>query len=424
MGFRTDSHVKSSPLVQSPHPPHFQFSDSIRLFRNRNSNIMPVTHANDDYSFAPAIPSPPSVSVTHYSKIVNENPDTTLYRSRYSHEESSDAAYQLDLQKRWFQVRKRRVVMVSIATLSFCMIAILIRVNNFLSGMNLPSFTIRIAQSHDAMALRDSNGFFIDVPDENWKLRMQQTKTILDEQDIFNQGASATTHINAREWWVQNWKPNFPCYHEVRIRNKFICDPNRIISRAVEYLNSSGRVNVGSECIIYVSGGDDIAFANQFLDYTLARVVEVGLTTPICEVHVFQPNIENQQPLQRDNFNIHPWGFKSKHNAANTTLIDASFKTFEETIQVLGHTDKTLSLLALDCEGCEFDVYNDLLSLDIPVRQLLIQMHVVPNPNQVHSMLNSLRFAGYVITHKEEEPNGSGEVYNFSFLKLSRSYFD
>ena len=383
---------------------------------------MPVTHANDDYSFAPAIPSPPSVSVTHYSKLVNENPDTTLYRSRYSMEESSDAAYQLDLQNRRFQSRKRRVVMVSIATLSFCMIAMLVRVNNFLSGMILPSFTIRIAHSHNA-ALRDSNGFFTDVPDENWKLRMQQTKTVLDEQDMFNQELSET-HINTREWWVQNWKANFPCYHEVRIRNKFICDPNRIVSRAVEHLNSSGRVNVGSECIVYVSGGDDIAFANEFLDYTLARVVEFGLTTPICEVHVFKPNIENQQPSQHDNLNIHPWGFKPKDNAANKTSNDASFKTFEETIQVLGHTDKTLSLLALDCEGCEFDVYNDLLSLDIPANQLIIQMHGVPNPNQVHSMFNSLRFAGYVITHKEEEPNGSGEVYNYSFLKLSRSYFD
>jgi hypothetical protein len=39
-------------------------------------------------------------------------------------------------------------------------------------------------------------------------------------------------------------------------------------------------------------------------------------------------------------------------------------------------------------------------------------------------MFNAMRFGGYVITHKEEDPRGDGEVFDYSFMKLSRSYFN
>lgn len=252
---------------------------------------MPVTNDHDDYSFAPAIPSPQSVSVTHYSKRMNQHPDTpTLYRSRYSAEESSDEAHQIDLQNRRFQLKKRRVVMFSIAILSFCMIAMIARVNKFLSGMNLSDFTIRMANAHDNLALRDSDGFFSEISADEWEKLMHQTKTLLGDQDALNADPSTNYIVEPKAWWLKNWQANFPCHEEVMIHNKFICDPFRIISLAIEYLNAGG--NAGRECLVYVSGGDDIGFGNQFLDYTLATVTEVGLTTPVCDVHIFNPNLQ------------------------------------------------------------------------------------------------------------------------------------
>ena len=375
---------------------------------------MPVTHDRDDYSFAPAMASPASVSVTHYSKIVHQSPDTsTLYRSRYSAEEASDEAYQTDLQNRRFQLRKRRVILVSITALSMCMISMLVRVNKYLSGINISGFTIRMSAGNEAA--RDSNGFFDDVPNENWEQRKQQTRSKLREQDALNADLSVN-NVEPKAWWLKNWQANFPCYQEVRIRNKFICDPFRIVAQTIQHLNSKEK---GIRCIVYVSGGDEIGFANQFLDFASARVMEVGLTAPVCDVHIFNPN--SQQAPQRDNLILHNWGFKPK-NVVNSTITGA-YKTIETTLQELGHSEQTISILALDCEACEWDIYHDLLSLKPPINQILMQMHGVPNPNQAQSTFNAMRFAGYVITHKEEDAQGGGEVYDYSFLRLSPSYF-
>ena len=379
---------------------------------------MPVNHAGDDYSFAPAVGTPLSVSVTPYSKRVIQNTDVTAhYVSRYSAEESSDAAYQVDLQNRRFQLRKRRVIMVSLGVLSFCMISMLVRVQKILGGINVSGFTIRMPGSYDSVASRDSDGFFADISADDWKKRAQQTKTVLREQDALNAVASPDEPAT---WWLKNWQTNFQCHQEVQINGKYICDPFRLVAQAVEYVNSGGKA--GKECIVYVSGGDEVQFGNQFLDYTLARVMEVGLTTPVCDVHLFHPNLQISGSQQRDNLVAHSWGFKPKLPVNNST--GAAFKTIEDTMQELGHTDKAISVLALDCEQCEWDIYHDILSVGSSIHQLLIQMHGVPNPNAAHSMFNAMRANGYVITHKEDEPHGNGEVYDYSFLKLSETFFN
>ena len=88
----------------------------------------------------------------------------------------------------------------------------------------------------------------------------------------------------------------------------------------------------------------------------------------------------------------------------------------------LDHVGKTISILALDCEGCEWDMYNDLTT-GPPIHQLLIQMHGVPG--QAQTMFAAMQAGGgYVITHREVEPGSNSEVWNYSLLRLARSYFD
>lgn len=99
----------------------------------------------------------------------------------------------------------------------------------------------------------------------------------------------------------------------MRIGGKWICDPRRIISLADEYghSNSAGNkwVSGGNQCLVYISGGNAIEFSNSFLDYSLARMIEIhdeqvvlGHSSKIrqrkkggqqsfgsCEVHIFIP---------------------------------------------------------------------------------------------------------------------------------------
>mmetsp|Transcript_17292 Transcript_17292/g.40121 ORF Transcript_17292/g.40121 Transcript_17292/m.40121 type:complete len:104 (-) Transcript_17292:1840-2151(-) len=95
--------------------------------------------------------------------------------------------------------------------------------------------------------------------------------------------------------------------------------------------------------------------------------------------------------------------------------------TLEETMTELGHTGRRVDIFKMDCEGCEWRMYEDLLEVDL--RQILIQVHAYVHNTTSH-FFQTLHDAGYVIFHKE--PNilsGPGNCVEFSFLKLARPYF-
>jgi hypothetical protein len=91
----------------------------------------------------------------------------------------------------------------------------------------------------------------------------------------------------------------------------------------------------------------------------------------------------------------HQWGITSSyhndsrskvkvlHNrGAPITMHDAKFKTFPETLQLLGHENRTIDLLKADCEYCEWFSYQDWIRYG-DVRQLMIETHHVPLPETV-----------------------------------------
>lgn len=267
----------------------------------------------------------------------------------------------------------------------------------------------------------------------------QETKTLIDLQD----GVGARTayllsesgaNINSNIWWVDNWKINFTCRKKVNIGGKWLCDPSRIITIADEKAKPSRirvrqKQNFQKECIVYISGGREIEFAQRFLDYSIARMTElhgnqVAKDLQACEVHIFIPN-DQGTPDARDGLFIHHWGLRPSNKesmgfAADSTTVIAS-KTLEETITELKHSGR-FSMLAIDCVGCEWDFYGDILSLDKPIQQVMMQMH--GTPYMANELFLAMQEAGYVISHREAEVNGRGEVYDYSWLKLSPSFFN
>ena len=84
-----------------------------------------------------------------------------------------------------------------------------------------------------------------------------------------------------------------------------ICDPTRMMSYAAEKtklslqsrIKQKGKTIDQKECIVYVSGGRDIEFANHLLDYLIARKFEQNIDREKedilgCEVHVFAPSLQ------------------------------------------------------------------------------------------------------------------------------------
>lgn len=118
----------------------------------------------------------------------------------------------------------------------------------------------------------------------------------------------------------------------------------------------------------------------------------------------------------REGIFIHNWGFRPSNK--ESMGVAATFKTLEQTIAELQHSGR-ISMLVLDCEACEWDIYTDILSLEEPIQQVLMQMH--GTPFMANELFLAMQEAGYVIYHREE--HGYGEVYDYSWIKLAPSFF-
>lgn len=107
--------------------------------------------------------------------------------------------------------------------------------------------------------------------------------------------------------------------------------------------------------------------------------------------------------------------------AHNMTTI--SFKTLDGTIKELGHSGR-ISVLMLDCELCEWDIYHDIIALDEPIQQVSMQMH--GTPYMANELFLAMQETGYVIFNREKERSdiGGGEVYDYSWLRLSPTFFN
>eukprot|EP00571_Detonula_confervacea_P003830 CAMPEP_0172322592 /NCGR_PEP_ID=MMETSP1058-20130122/46326_1 /TAXON_ID=83371 /ORGANISM="Detonula confervacea, Strain CCMP 353" /LENGTH=382 /DNA_ID=CAMNT_0013038371 /DNA_START=159 /DNA_END=1304 /DNA_ORIENTATION=- len=372
------------------------------------------------------------------------------YRPRYSVEESSDAAYEKDLRHRHCMGRKRRVVTIMLLVAFICVAGMVTRGYLLFAGikgdgqttikanreMSLWGYKKKISKSDQAFgrAQSDSYDFFNAIPDEEWKEMKHKTMTMIDLQDGIIGRTSyllseSGANVNSNSWWIDNWKINFTCQNKVLIGGKWLCDPTRIISIADENAKNTvpkprgrgrkKREDSQKECLVYISGEREIEFGHHFLDYSLARMIElhsdqVGENLLSCEVHIFAPS--GQEMLEsRDGLFIHPWGFRPSNKESMGLAADntapVAFKTLQETIAELKHSGR-ISVLVLDCEGCEWDIYGDILSLEEPIQQVLMQMHGLPY--MANELFWAMQEAGYVIFNREASV-GNGEVYDYSW---------
>jgi len=363
--------------------------------------------------------------------------EQVAFRPRYSADESSNEAYAEDLRQQRFQGRKRRFYAVIILIIGFISVTVIFRIYYFIAGGII---TVDGSIKQNSLAKKESFGFFDDIPNNMWKEKKTaskkavklQNKMITKTSDMLSESGA---NIDERKWWEQNWLPNFSCDNKMFIGGKWICEPSRIIDLADEHRDVIGRKKKRQrgrkECLIYVSGGNDVEFGHQFSSFVEARMAELhkdepGVDLSICEIHIFNhfidPALLANMVQQGKGIHIHPFGFRPENKESMGVAGDGSataFKTFKETVKELGHTGKTLSILAIDCEGCEWDIYKEVLSSDVmTVQQVLFQMH--GTPFIANRFFVAMHNAGYAIFHREEV---GVSVYDYSFLKLAPSYF-
>jgi hypothetical protein len=254
-----------------------------------------------------------------------------------------------------------------------------------------------------------SYGFFDDISDAEWtnfhQVRARAYKPYRNLDD-----PNDMSH-NVPFWTFYNLDPYFQCPRQRKIGGKWICDPDRLLSSSADKIASSA-------CLIYsisASGNDwlqhggDSFFGDQ------------------CEIHAFG----HGSGIAADG------GSKVVHH--NVATDDPSQQvSLSEARKFLRHQNRTIDILALDCSGCEWFQFRDILKHSQFLRQILVRTHDLPWRNgtkatkfgllpqlAVTEFFDSFHSHQFALFAKEVD-SGSEECLetDWSFVRLGGEFFD
>ena len=127
-------------------------------------------------------------------------------------------------------------------------------------------------------------------------------------------------------------------------------------------------------CKDLVFTGHDWYFCNETINFQECIVYSVGISLEWsfdsfmskagCEVHSFDPTVDLSKINMGENIHFHPWGLGSFTSASYGNQLEGSeMLSMEEIIQRLGHENKKISILKMDCEGINFKNNIDVVIL-------------------------------------------------------------
>ncbi len=171
-------------------------------------------------------------------------------------------------------------------------------------------------------------------------------------------------------WYQDNVEPAVTCAREERIGpagegGKWLCDPNRLRSR-------------GTDCLIYSVGSFD--------DFSFEEAIMQNVSSA-CEIHVFDHTVLNPQN-KPCGVHFHPWGLGGAHEPAGSAL-----KSLSDIVVALGHKGRTIDVLKIDCEGCEWSTYDSWFDADVHIDEMLVEIHagtIDSDLNKIHQSWLSL----------------------------------
>jgi hypothetical protein len=307
----------------------------------------------------------------------------------------------------------------------------------------------RISKPHlpTELAKSQSYGYFDDIPNNSWTLMQERARSSVQymrpkepefgyETPILwylnNLQVSALYGMNGRKLTFSLkynahtgslLQPDFTCPHVSRVGGhgdgpKWTCDPHRLADKP--------------DCVVYSIGSEGkYEWEDSLID-------EIG--SKHCEIHVFDPgNYARPGDPEKRNIHYHQWGFKSSYDEAYNAKITLNalkgtqpdLLSFQETVRMLGHEGRTIDILKIDCERCEWANYKDWISADI--RQVLIETHGVPSPvegngwhqapMQVAAFFDAFRANNFAMFSKEVNVHGGGTCVEFSYMKLHPDFW-
>ena len=221
-----------------------------------------------------------------------------------------------------------------------------------------------------ALASKQSLGFFDDISEAQWKVSQQ-----IHFKSFPNHYAERVSKTSPKpnEWYAEHFQEEFHCAGARRLPSnsmndgpKWVCDPHRISQQ--------------TDCLVYSFG----CFGNIVFEKAVKE--EIGSH---CEIHTFdivaqRAGMNYSSLLEAINVTFHHWGIGTPEQAEESARNPdrPPMHTLEQTMEMLNHTGRTIDIFKIDCEGCEWIVYPQLLQSPSLLRQILVEVSwsmVVPS---------------------------------------------
>lgn len=203
------------------------------------------------------------------------------------------------------------------------------------------------------LAFNESIGFFNDIPDKAWKRHKRRFQLTQPNYDDSNKVKFERFSRYSNWFWASHFEPEFTCPHEFRLGKlgdggKWVCDPHRIVT------------DVKDSCLVYSIGSNGNF---QFEENVLKHV------SPKCEIHTFdlkaftlqdstKASMRNKDfaaGAKKVGVTFHHWGL------GEITERMQNMKPFKKIITTLKHEGRTIDLMKIDCERCEYQQFRQWL---------------------------------------------------------------
>jgi len=173
--------------------------------------------------------------------------------------------------------------------------------------------------------------------------------------------------------------------------------------------------DVKDSCLVYSIG------SNGNFDF---EVNALKHASPKCEIHTFDLQASGRkkdfaEEAKKAGVTFHHWGLgEPTENMRN-------MKPFKQIIKTLKHEHKTIDLMKIDCERCEYAQFRQWLQdwkdTGVTVRQVMLEIHNSDLPHVV-DLFNEFQRAGYVMFHKEANYLNGANAIEAAFLLLSTDF--
>jgi hypothetical protein len=172
----------------------------------------------------------------------------------------------------------------------------------------------------------------------------------------------------------------------------------------------------GKDCLVYSIGSNyDTSF-----ETSMRKVTQ-------CEMHTFDPTIDptllNAVAAQH-NFTVHDWGLGATEGPLAHERHNGTVMPFPNVLKRLGHENKTIDILKIDCEGCEFTAMQPLFdgcqAKHFGVGQLQVELHGT-DFKQIRAFFEAADRCGLMIFHKERNHWGCNGYTCVEFSLISNN---